>query len=83
MEKTDLERFVELYRGFGIECKINVIQGLEGSSAAQNLNEITIISPDYTKFYSNTDTFSNKLRGGYTRLLFDSNGKFKEQGAWG
>lgn len=27
---TDLEKFVELYRSFGIECKVNHFESLKG-----------------------------------------------------
>lgn len=76
--KTDLEKFVELYRGFGIECRVD-----EGSSPAQNFRTITLQSPDYGTFKDNIATYSERIIGsGYTKLVFTKEGEFIEQGIW-
>ena len=70
--KSDLDRFIELYRSFGIDCVVN------------EKNEIKIIylcESDYT--FNEQATLSDKLKGYndfFSKVVFDSNGKFIEQG---
>lgn len=86
-KKTDLEKFVELYRGFGIECKVNRVEGLEGfenSSSVENfIQTIVIESGERHDSIVSETTFSDKIRGNaYTKLVFSNEGKFIEQGIW-
>jgi hypothetical protein len=71
---TDLERFVELYRSFGIECKVTQFPKQEGQfivmREAYGVKEVTE---------------SKKLDGHlgfYSDVQFDENGKFLRQGFW-
>lgn len=70
---TDLERFVELYKSFGIECIVN--------SVAEGY--VIFLSPYTTKKYTPLfDTISDKF-GGYegvvSTVYFDVLGKFVKQ----
>jgi hypothetical protein len=86
--KTDLEKFVELYRGFGIECKVNEVEVgeygyLEGFSADQKLKVIALQNSEIRSASDGTTTFSEKIVGNaYTKLVFSNEGKFIEQGIW-
>lgn len=72
---TDLENFISLYKTFGIECQVNIIEDkqvifLNGGSG-------------YGTGYNNTD--SNKFDGYggfYSKVIFDLSGKFIMQGFW-
>lgn len=78
--ETDLEKFVELYRGFGIECKVNEENG---SSADQKIKTITIETPFNSHIVNSGQTISDKIVGNaYTKLVFSNEGKFIEQGIW-
>ena len=69
---TDLERFVELYRSFGIECKVFI----EGSDCERRIY-LSNMSFDYA-------TTSDKF-GGYimfSEITFDVDGRFIGQGFW-
>jgi hypothetical protein len=66
---TDLERFVELYKSFGIECKvIDTDKGSEIWLCAGNLYHNGTISDKFTGYY---DFFSI--------VRFDFDGVFMEQ----
>ena len=70
---TDLEKFVELYNGFGI----NVISEKTDEGYEVHLTE--------NSYFDENDTVSEKFEGYpgfYTRIEFDENGKFKKQGFW-
>lgn len=83
VEKTDLEKFVELYRGFGIECKVNETEEFKGSSAGQKIKTIVLQNPFGDEIKSDTITYSDKIVGNaYTKLVFSNEGKFIEQGIW-
>jgi hypothetical protein len=72
---SDLEKFVQLYKDFGIECQVNVkdnkqIIYLNGGSG-------------YGTGYKDTD--SDKFHGYagfYSDVEFDMSGKFIMQGFW-
>ena len=77
----DLKKFVEMYRGFGIVCKVNPeikeeqLVGYSVTMAAR----VSGMNSDPR------DTTSEKIDGYggfYVRHLFDQNGKFKELGIW-
>lgn len=71
--KTDLERFIELYRSFGIECK--VFKNYAGEY------QITL-----SRLKENSVTYSDKFLGMYdcySAIIFDTEGKFLRQGFYG
>lgn len=75
---TDLERFIDLYRSVGIECKINPTDDGE--------QEI-ILTEERSRFmFKGVEiTTSEKIRGFsgfHTAILFDKNGKFISQGIY-
>ncbi|MBT6068585.1 hypothetical protein HOG48_02410, partial [Candidatus Peregrinibacteria bacterium] len=73
--RTDLEKFVELYKGFGVECKVNKTK--DGS-------EITLAcegSFSYEEYETASDKFDG-YPGFHTDITFDNDGKFIEQGFW-
>jgi hypothetical protein len=69
---SDLDRFIELYRSFGIECVVN----------AKGENKVIYLcESDYT--FDEQATLSDKLKGYndfFSKVIFDGNGKFIEQG---
>lgn len=70
---TDLERFVALYRSFGVECIV---------SAADGGFQIQLAAEDYA---DEEKTFSPRFdgyHGFYSRVSFDANGQFVSQGFW-
>lgn len=72
---TDLQKVIELYRGFGIECLVFVDK--------DNNQCIKLDSGGGNN--RNNPTFSDKISGYtgfYTVLEFDSNGLFIRQGIW-
>lgn len=74
---TDINRFVELYKSFGIECKVNTVSDV----GSQHL-EIIIGSGEYAyDEYTKSDKFEG-YSGFYSRVKFDTNGKFINQGFW-
>lgn len=74
--KTDLERFISVYKSFGIECKVNKVDGSQYILFVQEY--------DYNRF-SNEETRSYKFdgySGFYSDIQFDLDGKFIKQGFW-
>ena len=74
---TDLEKFVELYKSFGIECKVveEKPYNKDGAHKAIYLGDID----------SEDATTSEKLTGysGFgSDVIFDMEGKFIRQGFW-
>ena len=70
--KTDLQRFVELYASFGIDCVVH------------QENDKQLIDLGDTS-YTDNNTRSNKFggySGFYSCVVFDSKGKFLRQGFW-
>ena len=67
--KTDLEKFIELYKSFGINCKI-----------AKNDNGDNIIKLCGSGSYMYEDVTKSELfdgyNGFYSDIIFDKNGKF-------
>lgn len=76
--KTDMGRFVELYRSFGIKLEIEAPEdGLcdFDGSPIKNAKFAIILKEGYSpKFLGYTDFFS--------RVVFDDKGKFIAQGFW-
>jgi len=73
--KTDLEKFVELYRSFGIECKIN----------SEDDRQIINLCSEDDDGEDRNGTVSPKLIGHYgffSKVSFDIYGKFVSQGFW-
>ena len=73
--KTDLEKFVELYRSFDIECKVNIFDD------RQTIN----LCGDEEDEEDRDGTVSPKLIGHfhfYSNVCFDVHGKFVSQGFW-
>jgi len=70
--RTDLERFVDLYRSFGIECKVN---------EEDEYMEIELVQEfDYDRF--DKETRSDKFcgyPGFYSVIYFDLSGNFIKQ----
>lgn len=74
-QQTDIEKFIELYRSFGIECKENV------SDSGDRF--IVLCAGDEWTPAEEGETRSDKLDGYvgfYTLITFDADGKFKGQG---
>ena len=80
---TDLEKFVELYRSFGIECKVNkIITLVEDDRVNHNCSVIKLNASGYSDEES---TLSDKIigyDGFYSEVVFDKEGKFIYQGIW-
>lgn len=75
VKETDLSRFCDLYRSFGIECIINT-RGDE---------QYIILSEGDYRDRHNEYTTSEKFDGYfdfYTKIVFDAEGKFIRQGFW-
>lgn len=75
---TDLEKFVDLYKSFGIECKVIVREEFDFNSAHGPHKAICLGGMG-----SEEDTISDKLVGysGFgAEVIFDMGGKFIEQG---
>lgn len=70
---TDLDRFVELYRTFGIECNVNK----KDSGYEIVLSEHTCYADGATR----SDKFDGYC-GMFTTISFDGDGKFIKQGFW-
>ena len=70
---TDLEKFVALYRDFGIECV--VIPG-------DTTQSIRLSESDYLTDSPTTSEKFDGYAGFYTEIVFDLNGKFINQGFW-
>ena len=88
---TDLERFIELYRSFGIECKVGVRTWENGPRLIHKNEPLTrqviqLGGDDFgTDDYGITPTQSGKFDGYggfYSSVEFDMEGKFIEQGFW-
>lgn len=85
---TDLEIFIECYRRFGIECKVNEVDGFVGvdnnlPAVGEKIFTITLENSDRSDSLSPTSTYSEKIVGNaYTKLVFSKEGKFIEQGIW-
>jgi hypothetical protein len=73
--KTDLEKFRELYKSFGIDCKIQKEE--EGFGIYLCGNVLYNDGINYTesdKFHGYTQFYSD--------IIFDKDGKFIKQGFW-
>jgi len=77
---TDQNKFIELYKGFGIDCKVN------GSSDG---SKMIILGYDCIGINPNDDdqTFTESEKftgygGFHTQVIFDEKGKFVKQGFW-
>lgn len=72
---TDLEKFVELYRSFGIECKVVEYERIKRILLNSGSKYITGNLDD--------DTKSEKFDGhAGSEVMFDLTGKFIQQGFW-
>jgi hypothetical protein len=79
--ETDLQAFVNLYKKFGIDCRVNVLSDRQ-----------TIIIGDSEYLFKNTAKdgeywtwAKDKIEGYdgfYTVITFDLEGKFISQGVW-
>lgn len=83
--KTDLERFVELYKSFGVECM--VMEGVLRDDKTGDDTPVKRITLSGGKdFYAGAEcTQSNKFDGFlgfYSEVLFTPDGKFIGQGFW-
>ena len=83
---TDLEKFVQLYKEFGIDLKVNQVPNKHEHGCYAGYYEV-YLSPERT-FYTDIDgvfTVSEKFEGFngfYSLIWFDLNGKFVRQGFW-
>ena len=72
---TDLEKFVDLYKSFGVECKIN---------QDENTDRLYIVFGE-SNYDDGEFTLSDKFKGYcgfYTQIWFTQDGNFLEQGFW-
>jgi hypothetical protein len=72
IQMSDLDKFIELYRSFGIECKVNLEYG----------NKIIYLC-ESTYSFDEQSTISDNLVGYpdfFSKVIFDGDGKFIEQG---
>ena len=75
-DKTDLDKFIELYKSFGIRCVVE-----EGS----DYNVINLTADEYDEIWSDINSYSNKFTGMLgiiTSIYFTKEGKFIEQSFW-
>ena len=74
---TDLLSFTQLYKRFGIECKIegpDEVEGDQGYLIVLLANDSWISLDEATM-----DKRITGYNGFHTRIMFDKNGKFEEQ----
>ena len=74
--KTDLEKFIELYKSFGINCVVE---------ETSEYDIITLTADEYDEILSDVNTYSDKFSGNsniVSQIYFDKNGKFTEQSFW-
>jgi hypothetical protein len=74
--KTDLEKFVELYGGVGIVLSPEKIAGIRDNMDDSQIH--VTLEVDNLSAQSRVKGYA----GYYTRLVFDKEGKFLEQGIW-
>ena len=79
--QTDLERFVELYKTFGIECKIIEPEGID-SSLNQKVKIIRLSESSYLVDDATTSKKFDGYSGFYSEIIFTENGEFIKQGFW-
>jgi len=70
---TDLERFIELYRSFGIECRVFVNKDCN-QEIDLNGSNLSNAQTDSIKF--------DGYAGFFSSVEFDMSGKFLKQGFW-
>lgn len=85
-KETDLERFVALYKSFGIECKINHIPEMDISDVVDfhipEHYEI-ILGDNYDPIREATESEKfDGYDGFFTDIHFDMEGNFIQQGFW-
>lgn len=68
---TDLKKTIDLYRGFGIECKVN-----------KDEKGFNIMLNGYDEDSTDSDKFKDSYGGFYSVLFFDEHEKFIKQGFW-
>ena len=75
---TDLEKFVDLYKSFGIECKISL-----QDFSVNAVYVIRLIHPAHNPEPDDTscDKFEG-YNGHHTDVTFSLKGKFLKQGFW-
>lgn len=74
---TDLQKFIDLYKSFGIELKPEEVTEEDYFPAAKTV--LVMRSNPYLPGRSHFDGY-NKLF--YSTVFFDANGKFIKQGFW-
>lgn len=77
-QKTDLDRFIDLYRSFGIECK--VINW--GAEKAIQLSDHRFTTGKSNLFHDQKNITPSDKFNGLTIIYFDTSGKFIKQGFW-
>lgn len=76
---TDLERFVSLYKDFGIECEVEEVNLSEDSDDEHFVREKHIV---LTRDESFSERKLEGYSGFYTIIKFDWEGNFITQGFW-
>lgn len=71
---TDLEKYIELYRSFGIELKTRSMEDENGRRYYLNFGVDTFYTEDY-----DTDPHFDGYPGFQTVVYFDEDGKFLRQ----
>lgn len=80
-QKTDLEKFVALYKSFGIECKVNKVD-VPHQYSHMKAGDQYIVLTDGREGKNETGDSRFNGYGMYTDIVFDSEGKFRSQGFW-
>lgn len=80
-DKTDLQRFVELYKSFGIECKVNQVDVPHQYSHMATKDQYIVLTDGRSDHEATSDGRFNGY-GMFSDIVFDENGKFKSQGFW-
>lgn len=75
LNNSDLHKFIDLYKSFGIKCLVDM--------SSDKLTIVLLTRDSYLNELS--DTQNKKIvgyNGFHSEIIFDSNGKFIEQGIW-
>lgn len=79
---TDLEKFISLYKSFGIECVVNQESFVDEGKFYCDGYIINLSADCYDE---EGITINSKLvgyHGFYSNIRFDNNGNFIDQGFW-
>lgn len=82
---SDLHKFTDLYKSFGVECRIGVLEGDDAMLEEGKSGQFIITLSESNWCGQECETLSDKFEGHlgfYTSILFDKHGKFIQQGFW-